>query len=426
MAKKQPLLLHYRFGRHPLNYCLACLFLCRLRHSDSFHEAGCFYEMLACACMFATINVIYNNMNNKIFGGIAILAIAVILCILLQTCTPTKKGEGNDPGSQIIAVDLNQPIASKKLQDVVSSITALGLEETGDNPIGVIDKLLVTNTNIYVLDGQRSKSLFIFDRAGKFKHVIHKVGSGPGEYIRPDDFDVQKSTGNLFVLDGNQRKILVYNKSGDFVSELKFETHINSFLTTSTNNIILNKGNTISDHSNNQIRIINSNGKPITELLPVPEYSKEITISPRNPLQKFHNDTILFMPSLSDKIYRIYGNEISLKYQLDFGKYWPGEEYFEQEKGNHPVKIAKDLAANNYAAFFNYLETEDVLHVNFEYKHQPVSFYYNKKSGTPFLFTLTDENLSFPLTVDGTSFVCAVYFENRNPTLIFYDIINSD
>jgi hypothetical protein len=75
-------------------------------------------------------------------------------------------------------------------------------------------------------------------------------------------------------------------------------------------------------------------------LLPVPEYSKEITISPRNPLQKFHADTILYLPSLCDKIYQIHGNEISLRYQLDFGKYWPGKTYFEKEKGNHPVKIA--------------------------------------------------------------------------------------
>jgi outer membrane murein-binding lipoprotein Lpp len=352
------------------------------------------------------------------------LLAAVILCtFVLQTCTSTSKKEENASNARTITIDLDQQVETKSLQDVVSSVTAIGLEESGENPIGIIDKMIITNTNIYILDGQRSKSLFIYDRKGKLKNVIRKVGTGPGEFVRPDDFDIQKSSGNLFILDGNQRKILIYNKNGDFISDLKFEIHINSFLTASNNNIILNKANTVSDRSNNQIRIVDAKGNTVTEHLPIPEYSKEITICPRNPLQKFYNDTILYMPSLNDKIYQIHGDEISLRYQLNFGKYWPGNEYFEKERGKHPLKIAQSLVANDYAAFFNYLETKDVLHVNFDHKHKPVSFYYNKKSGTSLLFSPKDENLSFPLTVDGTSFVCAIYFEDRNPTLIFYDII---
>ena len=351
-----------------------------------------------------------------------ILIVAILCIFLLPTCTSTSKKEGNDFGvHQIIRIDLEKSLEIKNIQDVVHSITTLKLEESADNPIGVIDKLRITNTNIYILDSQRSKSLFIYGRDGKFKNVIHKVGSGPGEFVRPDDFDIE-SSGNLIVLDGNQRKLLMYNKNGDFISELTFKAHINSFLSINNNNIILNKGNTISDQSNNQILITDSQGNTITELLPVPDYSKEITISPRNPLQKFSADTILYLPSLSDKIYQIHGNNISLKYQLDFGKYWPGEQYFEKEKGKHPLKIAKDLDANGYAVYLNYLETKDILHINFYHEHKPVAFYHNKISGASLLFTFADENLIFPLTVDGTSFVCAVYFEDKNPMLIFYDI----
>jgi hypothetical protein len=349
--------------------------------------------------------------------------IAVILCIfILQTCTSTNKKGETDSEGQIITIDLDHPVKAKNMQDVVHSMTIVKLEESDDNLIGVIDKLLITNTNIYILDGQRSKSLFIYGRDGKCKNVIHKVGNGPGEFISPNDFDIQKSTGNLVILDGSQRKLLFYNKNGDFISELKFEAHINSFLTTNDNNLVLNKGNTRSDSSDKQIRITDSKGNTQTELLPVPEYSKEITISPRNPLQKFYNDTILYMPSLSNKIYQIQGNKISLRYQLEFGNYWPKKAYFEKEKNKHPLKIAQDLVANDYAIFLNYLETKEVLHVNFSHKEKAISFYYNKETGSSLLFSPVDENLSFPLTVEGASFVCAVYFEDKNPTLIFYDI----
>jgi hypothetical protein len=323
---------------------------------------------------------------------------------------------------QAITIDLDQPIKTMNIREVSSSISSLRLEESEDNPIGIINKLIVTNTNIYILDWERSRSLFIYDREGRFKNVIHQIGSGPGEFVRPDDFDIQKGSGNIIILDGNQRKLLVYNKNGDFISDIKFGMHINRFIVTNDNHIILDKGNTISDHSENHIRITDMNGNTVTELFPIPEYSKEITISPRNPLQKFLGDTILFMPSLSDQIYQIHENKISQRYQLDFGKYWPGKSYFEREKGKHPLKIAQDMLANDYAAFFNYLESKDVLHINFEHKHKPVSFYYNKKTGAKVLFHMSEENLSHPFVVDGTSFILAGYIEDKNPILIFYDI----
>ncbi|MDR3219931.1 MAG: 6-bladed beta-propeller [Dysgonamonadaceae bacterium] len=143
------------------------------------------------------------------------------------------------------------------------------------------DITFVTNTAIYILDAQRAKSLFIYDREGRLKKVIDNIGNGPGEF--------------------------------------KFNTYVNSFITINNDDIILDKGNFISDESTNYIRIINKEGDKITELLPVPEFVREITISPRNPLQE-NRDTILFMPSLSNNIYQIYDKKIEVRYQLDFGK----------------------------------------------------------------------------------------------------------
>jgi hypothetical protein len=354
------------------------------------------------------------------------LSVAMLLCILLlgACSSKTKPEEGVDHKARTIRIDLSKSLETKSLQDITSSISLVRLEESDDDPIGVIDQLLITNTNIYILDRQRSKSLFIYDREGNLKNIIHKVGTGPGEFIRPDFFDIQKSTGNIIILDGNQRKLLAYSKNGDFISDVPAptETYISGFVTANNNTLFLDKGNEISEISNKYIRVVDSQGKIITELLPVPEYAKSITIGPRQPLQKFHSDTILYMPSLSDKIYQIYGNEINLRYQLDFGKYWPNEKYFEQEQGKHPLKIAQNLVANEYAAFFNYLETKDILHVNFEYKDKPISFYYNKHSGESIFFHISDENISLPLAIAETSFVCVGYIEDKNPVLIFYDV----
>jgi hypothetical protein len=348
--------------------------------------------------------------------------ITVIFCIFLfQACSNTNKNTNEDSGinAKIITIDLNQKMEENNIQNIASSMTFLELEESDDFPIGFINKILVTNTLIYILDIQRAKSLFIYDRDGHLKKVIDKVGIGPGEFVTPSDFAIQKSTGNLVILDGNQRKLIFYTKQGDFISELKLNTFIGNFTTTNNDDIILDKGNFISDKSTNYIRIINKEGTKLTELLPVPEFVREMTIRPRNPLQHLQ-DTVLFMPSLNNSIYQINGNEIKLRYKFDFGGKWPSKEYFANEKGKHPLKIAQNLMKNNYVAFLNYLETKDILHVNFEYQEKPYSLYYNKVSGKFILFYSSNE--MFPIATDKTSFVYVRYIEDRNPGLIFCDI----
>jgi hypothetical protein len=344
----------------------------------------------------------------------------IFFSILIQACTDKKKQQ-NDEDYQNIVIDLTQKTEEKRIDDVALSMSFLKLEESDEYPIGYIDKIIITNTSIYILDKQRSKSLFLYDRNGNLQKVIHRTGNGPEEYIMPNDFDIQESTGNIIILDGNQRKLLFYTKKGDFISELNLNAFINSFVSIENDNIILDKGNYISDESLDYIRIIDAKGNKIIELLPIPEYSREITISPRHPLQKKRN-TVLFMPSLSNQIYQIQHNKVGLKYQLDFGKYWPRKEYFENEKGKHPLKIAQNLVKNAYAAFFNYLDTKEVLHVNFEYENKPFSFFYNKNSGESILFYSSNQDISLPLTTAETSFVCAGYSEDNNPVLIFYDI----
>ena len=349
-----------------------------------------------------------------------------IVCILfiIQACT--NKSSNISDTVTVIRVDLSQKTEEKNIQDIASSMTFLRLEESFEHPIGFIDKLYITSRNIYILDSQRAKSLFIYDRDGNFKRAINKVGIGPGEFTVPHNFDIQQTTGNIIILDGNQRKLIYYTQQGDFISEIKLNnTHINSFAAVRNGDIILDKGNSISDESTNYLRVVNETGNLITELLPVPEFVRKITISPFHPLQR-DVDTLLFLPSMSNEIYRIYENEITLKYRIDFGRYWPSESYLKDTQGKHPLQIAQGLVKDRYVTFLNYLENNSVLHLNFYHGDKQYSFYYNKNSGKSILFYTNNENknISFPLTTTGTTFVYVQYFmeEDRNPGLVFFDV----
>jgi hypothetical protein len=341
--------------------------------------------------------------------------------ILFLACTSNNK-EDISPDSKVITVDLDANMGEKNVFDIAASVTMLRLEEDDENPIGFIDKMIITRTRIYILDSQRAKSLFIYDRDGNFKNIIYHVGNGPGEYTYPKDFDIEKGTENIIIMDGNLRKLLYYTKDGNFISDLSFKnTFVNAFSTTNKDALILDKGNTISDESNNYIRIVDNKGETIKELLSIPEYLKEITITPRNPLQKIQ-DTVLYLPSLSNLVYQIVDNQIALRYQFDFGKSWPGKGFFESKKGNHPLQIAQDLEKDEYVSFLNFLESKDVIHSNFYFGDKLFSYYYNKNSEKAILFYSTDRTLTPPITVLESSFVCVRYVEDHNPGLIFLDI----
>jgi hypothetical protein len=334
----------------------------------------------------------------------------------------------DDINAATITVDLKQNVEEKTIQDIALSMEFLRLEESVEYPIGVIDELYVTERYIYILDKERAKSLFIYDRDGKFVKAINTLGQGPGEFVRPGYFDIQQRSGNIIILDRDMRKLLYYTPQGDFISEIKLNAFANSFAVAENNTIVLDKGNTVFDRINphgdgtpNYIHIITESGEKITELLPVPELVQEITITPRNPLQKYA-DTLLFMPSLSNKIYGIHENNIALKYQVDFGGLWPGESYFEKVKGQHPLQIAQGLVKDNYVAFLNYLESREALYFDFKYDSNQYSYYYNKGNGKSIMFYNNNKEITVPLAVTGNTFVSVAYRDNSNPALIFYDV----
>ena len=352
---------------------------------------------------------------------ILLMRIVVLSCIfcIITLCSNVQKKE-TETASKVIKVDMNSKI-TENFQDIIYSMNMLKLEESDEYPIGEIKKLILTNRNIYILDQRRSKSVFIYNRDGKLENVIHRVGPGPGEYITSDDMNLDKESNNIVILDGSARKLLFYSEKGQFRSDLKLDFFVNTFFI-KNNNFILDKGNTVYKITNfNYIIIKNRQGDDIANLLPIPDFLKEMTIVSYNPLQEV-GDTVLYMPSLNNAIYKIYDNKIEKKYQIDFGTKWPGRNFFESRKNDHIAKIANDITSGGYVSFLNFLESNAYLHLNFYYNDSPVWYFYNKTTGQSIMFRNTNKDVSQPLAVDGNTFICVRYLENSNPTLVFFDL----
>ena len=83
--------------------------------------------------------------------------------------------------------------------------------ETGSGNLlsEMIDHAEIVNGRIFVSD-KYSKSLHVYDRQGKFMTRVGSVGQGPGEYITPGYFRVDKNAGIIWV-NGCATNLLAYD-----------------------------------------------------------------------------------------------------------------------------------------------------------------------------------------------------------------------
>ena len=345
----------------------------------------------------------------------------LIISILTISCTRNANTKNGQSNIELIKVDFSKEYTQKKFPNTNYSMRVQRLEDNKDFPVGYVDKLIVNDERIYLLDRSKSQSIFVYNRAGTLLQVINRIGNGPGEFTSPTDFDVDKKTDNLLVMDANLRKILIYSPKGNFIREFKYDSFAIRLLLDNEGNIILDNGNIPSPEGAYYLSRIDQNGKHLNSFFPADSSVLGITLNSREPLQRTENE-LFFLPVLSNRIYSLQDDEPSLVYQIDFGKYWPDNNFCEQMKKVHPLKIRQFMFENNYVCFLNYIQTKDVLHIDF-YKDKNYSLYYNKQTKQSLLVAMEDESMSFPLATYGNEFVFIKYNEITGaPTVVFYTV----
>lgn len=78
-------------------------------------------------------------------------------------------------------------------------------------------KTIIQDSIIYILDrSNKGKKLVRYDIDGNAIGRVGRLGNGPSEYITITDFDID-SVGNIYLLDGRQDIVLMYDKNANFI-----------------------------------------------------------------------------------------------------------------------------------------------------------------------------------------------------------------
>jgi len=142
---------------------------------------------------------------------------AILLCFTLACSKHPSKTV--DKIATVVNIDPNKN-EHLYLSQIADSISYIQLETSDISLLGEIRSVRYKNGVFYVQD--RSNSIFLFDLQGNFISKFNQFGQGPGEYVFIHSFDVGES-GDIHILDLYLKKMLAYNASFEFVSEIRIE-----------------------------------------------------------------------------------------------------------------------------------------------------------------------------------------------------------
>ena len=93
------------------------------------------------------------------------------------------------------------------------------LETTQDCLIGQIRKVQIINDTIVLFDPVQNGIFRFNQETGGFIDKYRRIGKGPNEYIDLDDFDVDISSGNIYLL-CDKKRVLILNPQLEILDEI--------------------------------------------------------------------------------------------------------------------------------------------------------------------------------------------------------------
>ena len=270
-----------------------------------------------------------------------ILLSLLVLVILLLSCKEStrnfsRKTEGVSLLTNIekaieVNIDLNNDCLP--FDSLMTKVSYVKLETTGDNLIGEISQLLFVDDKIIVVDVWKSKIITVYDMKGHYLYKIGSQGQGPQEYAFFTHVSLTPDKKMLVITDMGSTSLKYYSIDGQFIKSIKCPY----WFTTSefvTDNLIAgftDGGNVISDENEdyNPLLVVTDLLGNISSSAFQSYYRKEYTSTIFEPIRKFE-DRVLYNNPNTDSIYLLTSNSIELAYHLNI-------------KGAKPMIINEDI-----------------------------------------------------------------------------------
>ena len=258
------------------------------------------------------------------------------------------------------------------------SIAYIPLETKDDFLIGSIDKIVVKENKIFILD-KVSEVIFCFDlQNGNFLYKIDSRGSGPGEYVSIMNFIID-SNDNLLIYSTGQG-FLIYN-NGKFIDKIESRIIASDFYLNKDSSIYFYTGRfpneSVFKDFPNQYRLVKVNKSKIEEnYLPYIYNDNYLKIPSR--MNSFYSldDTLHLIEYLNQEIYSIHNDILKPKYKFFFTT--NNETFNFNQKVESNLLIIEKIKKNNYTMLNSIIESNGYLFLSYNIKNIEMYSYIQK------------------------------------------------
>ena len=238
---------------------------------------------------------------------------AIILTALIWACGAQPQNDSRAlelSDTKIIKITYDTPhpiradnariIGMDEMLDRVKSIDYIKLDSS--EPVGVINKMIVTKDKIFILDAYVAQQIFVFSKMGKLLYRIKNKGRGPKEYISIWDMQVDTIRNEILLNDALARSYLYFSADdGQFIRREKgiancYVARIDSLYVNLQNN-----GQDFNDEENWAILITDKDSVIYKgfEFKPIQEGDYIV-----NSFYRDNDGSLLYTPVYSDTIYQ--------------------------------------------------------------------------------------------------------------------------
>ena len=275
---------------------------------------------------------------NKIILGMTLVSISFWSCHK-SSQNLQEKIENSTPVASMIShqksvevnIDLNKDCLP--FDSLMTKVSYVKLETTGDNLVGGISQILFVDDKIIIVDAEKSKTITVYDGKGHFLYKIGTLVQGLMEYGSLDHVAFTPGKEMLVITDLKSGCLKYYSIGGIYVKSVKLPYWFSEseFLTDNLIAGFTDGGNVISDENEDYkpLLVITDLFGNVSSSAFQSYYKKEYTSTILEPIRHF-NDRVLYNNPNTDSIYLLTSNSIELAYHLNI-------------KGAKPMIINEDI-----------------------------------------------------------------------------------
>ncbi len=312
--------------------------------------------------------------------------LALLVIALIIACCDRKSAIEESPFIEepvaVIKPVPNQNYEQYDLSAVLDSVKFVRLELSEGSLIGNIDKVIVFQDRIYVLDRQTS-SLFFFNMHGQYISKISSVGNGPGEYIQLDFFDIDYENSQIILTDLMGYWIFRYDLEGNYISRQKIPFWIEGVTPMANQGFAVYANHRDNKHKfKNEFNLFYLDSSMQISKAYFP-YNSAIFNNPRvsfttpqtGTFYTYNKGRYFFSP-FKDHVYQVTKDGLRPKYRFDFGEKRFDEKYLSRkselknymEKGDF-FQLGGILENDDFVIFSFYQASIRIGHMGFYSKH---------------------------------------------------------